>query len=196
MHKFVKIITIALAAAMMMSLAACSGTAESSTEATSASVESSSSSEDNGGGGGPVNPWSDAKSLEEAAQGAGLGIFEIDESVLISGEKLQLVGYSYMPGMAQAEYELGAAEIKIRKGLDVIPSDGFDISGDYNSYANDWTINLNGIEISCSGSNDGDSMRTLWKVDDKCYSIVTKGSGGESYGLSEDDLRSIVAGIK
>ena len=94
------------------------------------------------GGIGMANPWSDAGTLSEAAEGAG-------------------------------------------------------ISGDYSEYANTWTQNIKGLEVTCFGNREGDATKTIWQVDDTCYSITAYGLGGDTdYGLSPDDLNSLINGIQ
>ena len=39
--------------------------------------------------------------------------------------------------------------------------------------------------------------RRIWQVDNTCYSIVAYGLGGDTdYGLSADDLNSLINGIQ
>jgi hypothetical protein len=84
----------------------------------------------------------------------------------------------------------------IRKGNASVAEDG-DISGDYNEYANTWTQNIKGLEVTCFGNREGESTKTIWQVDDTCYSITAYGLGGDTdYGLSPDDINSLINGIQ
>ena len=143
---------------------------------------------------GMPNPWSDVNSAEEAAQGAGLEFFEPPEGVVISLGEVGVEQYRCMKGLAEAVVEFPAVEMTIRKGNDksLEMADG-DISGDYGEYANTWTQNIKGLEVTCYGNREGEATKTIWTVDDIDYSICVQGLGGdEDYGLSPDDLNSLI----
>ena len=145
---------------------------------------------------GMANPWSDVSTLDEAAAGAGLDMFSIPEEAEISLGEVKLSQARYMEGLAEAVVEYPAVEMTIRKGKASIATDG-DISGDYNEYANTWTQNIKGLEVTCFGNREGDATKTIWQVDDTCYSITAYGLGGDTdYGLSPDDLNSLINGIQ
>ena len=145
---------------------------------------------------GMANPWSDVSTLDEAAAGAGLDMFSIPEEAEISLGEVKLSQARYMEGLAEAVVEYPAVEMTIRKGNASIATDG-DISGDYNEYANTWTQNIKGLEVTCFGNREGDATKTIWQVDDTCYSITAYGLGGDTdYGLSPDDLNSLINGIQ
>ena len=145
---------------------------------------------------GMANPWSDAGTLAEAAEGAGIDGFSIPEEAEISLGEVKLSQARYMDGLAEAVVEYPAVEMTIRKGNASVAEDG-DISGDYNEYANTWTQNIKGLEVTCFGNREGDATKTIWKVDDTCYSITAYGLGGDTdYGLSADDLNSLINGIQ
>ena len=145
---------------------------------------------------GMANPWSDAGTLAEAAEGAGLDGFSIPEGAEISLGEVNLTEARYMEGLAEAVVEFPAVEMTIRKGNASAATDG-DISGDYNEYANTWTQNIKGLEVTCFGNREGDATKTIWQVDDTCYSITAYGLGGDTdYGLSPDDLNSLINGIQ
>ncbi|MBQ3369870.1 MAG: hypothetical protein IJJ03_04100 [Mogibacterium sp.] len=145
---------------------------------------------------GMANPWSDAGTLAEAAEGAGIDGFSIPEEAEISLGEVKLSQARYMEGLAEAVVEYPAVEMTIRKGNASVAEDG-DISGDYNEYANTWTQNIKGLEVTCFGNREGDATKTIWKVDDTCYSITAYGLGGDTdYGLSADDLNSLINGIQ
>lgn len=148
------------------------------------------------GGIGMANPWSDAGTLSEAAEGAGLDGFSIPEGAEISLGEVNVTEARCMEGLAEAVVEFPAVEMTIRKGNASVAADG-DISGDYNEYANTWTQNIKGLEVTCFGNREGDATKTIWQVDDTCYSITAYGLGGDTdYGLSPDDLNSLINGIQ
>ena len=145
---------------------------------------------------GIANPWSDVDTLAAAAEGAGLDGFSIPEEAEISLGEVKLSQARCMEGLAEAVVEYPAVEMTIRKGNASIAQDG-DISGDYNEYANTWTQNIKGLEVTCFGNRKGDATKTIWQVDDTCYSITAFGLGGDTdYGLSPDDLNSLINGIQ
>ena len=153
---------------------------------------------DDGGIGdiGLANPWSTANTLAEAAEGAGIDGFSIPEGAEISLGEVKLTEARYMEGVAEAVVEYPAVEMTIRKGSAPAAEDG-DISGDYNEYANTWTQNIKGLEVTCFGNREGDATKTIWQVDDTCYSITAYGLGGDTdYGLSPDDINSLINGIQ
>ena len=151
----------------------------------------------NGGqsGLGMANPWQTADTLEAAAEGAGLDGFDLEVPEISLG-KLEPEEYRYMDGIAEVNIPVGAVEMTIRKGLASAAEDG-DISGDYNAYANEWTQNIKGLEVKCFGNREGEATKTIWSVDDTCYAILAYGAGGDDdFGLSADDLNSLINGIQ
>lgn len=149
----------------------------------------------NGGEAGLANPWQTADSLQEAAEGAGLDGFEIDATEISLG-KLEPEEYRYMDGVVEVRIPVAAVDMTIRKGMASAAENG-DISGDYNSYENEWTQNIKGLEVKCSGNREGEATKTIWMVDDTCYSITAYGAGGDDdFGLSADDLSSLINGLQ
>ena len=148
------------------------------------------------GGNGIANPWSTADSLKAAAEGAGLDGFSIPEGAEISLGEVALSEARYMEGLAEAVVEYPAVEMTVRKGNASVAEDG-DISGDYNEYANTWTQSIDGLEVTCFGNREGEATKTIWQVEDTCYSITAYGLGGDTdYGLSADDLSTLISGIR
>jgi hypothetical protein len=144
---------------------------------------------------GMANPWHEADSAQAAAEGAGLDGFDLIQTEISLGEVVP-ESYRYMDGIAEVNIPVGAVEMTIRKGLASAAEDG-DISGDYNSYENEWTQNIKGLEVKCSGNREGEATKTIWMVDDICYSITAYGAGGDDdFGLSADDLSTLINGIQ
>jgi hypothetical protein len=142
---------------------------------------------------GMANPWQTADSSEAAAQGAGLDGFSVPDDITLSIGEVKPEVCRYMDGLAEVSMPVGAVEMTIRKGRADLAVDDMGISGDYNEYAHDWTQSVKGLEIHCFGNEEGRATRTIWQVDDTCWSIVVQGLGGdENYGLSADDLNSII----
>lgn len=145
---------------------------------------------------GIANPWSTADSPEAAAEGAGIDGFMITDGIEIGLGAVEPTECRYMDGLAEVVVEFPAVEMTIRKGNASVATEG-DISGDYNSYANTWTQNIKGLEVTCFGNREGDATKTIWQVDDTCWSITAYGLGGDTdFGLSADDLNSLINGIQ
>ena len=72
-----------------------------------------------------------------------------------------------------------------------------DISGDYTEYANTWTQDVNGIEVTCFGNREGDAAKSIWTVDNMYFSIVAEGLGGDQdFGLNAERLTAMVSSIQ
>lgn len=150
-----------------------------------------------GGGTGTANPWTEADTLGTAAEGAGLSDFSIAEGTEISLGAVEVSECRYMEGMAEAVVEFPAVEMTIRKGLTSAAAEEGDISGDYNTYDKEWSQNIKGLEVQCFGNREGDATKTIWQLDDVCYSITAYGLGGDTdYGLSADDLNELINSIQ
>ena len=145
---------------------------------------------------GLANPWSDVASAEEAAKGAGIDSFVIAEDPGIDlGENFERT-YRCMDGIAEARLEYPASALTVRKGNGTYAEEG-DISGDYTEYANTWTEDVNGIEVTCFGNREGDASKSIWTVDDMYFSIVAEGLGGdEDFGLNAERLAAMVSSIQ
>ena len=149
------------------------------------------------GGVGMANPWSDVDSAEAAAEGAGFEVFSVPEGAELSLGELKVDQYRCMEGMAEAKIEYPAVSMTIRKGYGDLEIAEGDISGDYSEYKYDWIQNIKGLEVQCFGNREGEAAKAIWSVDDIDYSITAYGLGGdEDYGLSPDDLNSLINGIQ
>ena len=139
---------------------------------------------------GLANPWTDVGSSEEAAKGAGIDSFVIAEDPVIDlGENFERT-YRCMDGIAEARLEYPASALTVRKGTNA--EDG-DISGDYTEYAETWTQDVDGIEVTCFGTWEGDASKSIWNVDGMYYSIVAEGLGGDDdFGLNAERLTEMV----
>lgn len=154
--------------------------------------------EPEGEGTGMANPWSDVDSAEAAAEGAGLDGFMVpDGEAVISLGEVKVDQYRYMEGMAEADIEFPAVSMTIRKGSKELEMAEGDISGDYGEYKYNWTQNIKGLEVNCFGNREGEATKTIWSIEGIDYSITAYGLGGdEDYGLSPDDLNSLINGIQ
>ena len=103
--------------------------------------------------------------------------------------------YSYMEGVAEAHYGVAAVDLYVRKGLASI--DEGDISFDHNEYKYEWTKDVNGTEVKCYGNREGEATKTIWTNGDYSYAVLAYGAGGDDdFGLSEDDLTTLLADIQ
>ena len=187
-----RIATTLTAACMAFSLAACgaSGSQQaSSTNEEAAQEETAQSSE-------LANPWTDVSTAEEAADGAGVGYFMVPEDDSQSSiGPINWYGYRCMEGIAQADGAIGAAELTVRKGL---KQDTTDVSGDYETYAFEWTQEVDDWQVSCFGNVEGQMMKAIWVSDNFIYSIEVRGQGDlyDTFGLGAEDTALLVSGIQ
>ena len=98
--------------------------------------------------------------------------------------------------MAEARYEFAASAVTARTGK-VGEGGLFDISGDYNTYANEWTEHIGDATVACAGNRAGDSTKPYWGDTGVAHSVVAEGLGGdENFGLSTDRLKVFVEAMK
>ena len=160
-------------------------TSEAEAESTAAAAEENT---------GLANPWSDVESAEEAAKGAGIDSFVIAEDPGLDLGQLFEKTYRCMDGIAEARLEFPASALTVRKGT---KAEEGDISGDYTEYANTWTQDVNGIEVTCFGNREGDAAKSIWTVDNMYFSIVAEGLGGDQdFGLNAERLTAMVSSIQ
>lgn len=139
--------------------------------------------------------WTEAETAEEAAKGAGLDMFEYGEGTTISLGEVKAEKLRYMEGVARADIPIAAVEMWICKGLSSI--DNGDISFDDEEYKHHWEQNIKGLVVQCYGNRKGEATKTIWTLEDYSYAIVAHGAGGDDdYGLSPDDISSLVNSIQ
>ena len=169
MKKILLLITILILA---FAFTACGG--EANTEANNEEVNNEIAS-----------PWIDCANLDEAAQVAG---FDIDAPKRIDGYPKTFI-QAMENEMIQVFYsdkdleDETSAAVLIRKGF------GDDISGDYNEYAENKTVEMHGISVNLSG-NDGLIYKALWQQDGFAYSI------GADKGIEEALVNDLVELVK
>ena len=150
-----------------------------------------------------ANPWTEADSAEAAADGAGVGFLTLPEAgTEMDGGPIGWDNYRFMDLLAEANGYVGAAELTVRKGV-VRPDhdvgyDTSDVSGDYNSYAHEWTIEAMGWQVRCFGNEEGRTMKAIWSSDNFSYCILIRGQGDlwDVYGLGADDVAALVGAIE
>ena len=176
--------------------ASATSTSAASTSASAASTSASSAaapSESASSAGQEIaNPWKDAASAEEAAKGAGLDSFALPQGEVANMGAPYEITYRYMDGMAEARFDFGASQVTARTAK-IGPEDSFDISGDYNTYAYEWTETIANSPIACAGNREGDSIKTYWGEDGIAHSLVAQGMGGDTdFGLNAERLTAFV----
>lgn len=190
--------TFAIAAALTMALAltACASSAQDNAKTDAAETGESTSL---------ANPWASAETAQEAADGAGVGYFEVPEDgTEVSIGPINWYGYQYMEYLAEADGAIGAAELTVRKGINAkrapedVSYDGNDVSGDYTEYAYTWDMDVDDWKVTCSGNEDGKTMKAIWQSDNFSYSIMVRGQGDlhDTFGLGPDDTAALVKAVQ
>ncbi len=139
---------------------------------------------------GMINPWSEAATAEEAAQGAGLDLFVLPEVLVCFPGGAPDPVLRYMEGLAEAVYTDGTNTLVLRKGVG-----DEDVSGDYNSYPETWETNWKGLMIQCAGDS-GQARRANWYFGGNAYSLTFNVGAEELPGLEEHEVTSIVNQIQ
>ena len=152
-----------------------------------------------------ANPWTSVETAQEAAEGAGMGYFEVPaDGTQSSIGPINWYGYQYMEYLAEADGAVGAAELTVRKGINAerapedVSYDGNDVSGDYTEYAYTWEMDVDDWKVTCFGNEDGKTMKAIWKSDNFSYSIMVRGQGDlyDTFGLGSDDTAAIVKAVQ
>ena len=202
--RLIGFVASALLACSIVGFTGCSSQPTSSSSASTSSSASSFSPSQTGasnesassGSAAIANPWSDVASADEAAKGAGLDAFALPEGEIADMGKPFEITYRYMDGMAEARLEFPAAAITARTSSSE-GVQGADISGDYNTYAHEWTEEIGGVTVTCAGNREGDSTRTYWNVNGLYHSLVAEGLGGdENFGLTPERIAVFVEAMK
>lgn len=110
----------------------------------------------------PPSNYADCDTLEEAIEMAGI---EISIPEVIKGYDDCIFRANKTDGMIEVIFQNGDDEIRFRKGLG-----DEDISGNYNEFAENNTVDVDGIAVQMKGS-DGKVNLALWSVDSYSYSI-------------------------
>lgn len=185
-----KFTAIILAAATALTLAGCGSKPAEETETvveTSEQTEVQTEQTVN-----MANPWTEASTMDEAAEGAGVGsLILTEDGTETAAGMLNWYGYRYMDGIAEVEGGIGTATITVRKGLASLG----DISGDYTAYAYTWDMEVDDIDVTCSGNEEGQAMLFTWSTGDYNYSVMVRGQGDlyETYGLASDTVTPLVS---
>ena len=194
-RRIVKLTTIVLACGMIFALGACGSKDETpaDTQATEAQTDEqeadageeaaaadASSGEEAGESAGMANPWVEYSNMEEACNAAGFA-FNVPETI---GSYVGL-SFSVMNNeLIQVVYGEPDKGVTIRKA-----AGSEDISGDYNTYAEEKEVDVNGTTVKMSG-NDGLISLAVWEKAGYSYSVTV--TDEENPGLSQEMMEEIV----
>ena len=150
------------------------------------------------GADGEQTNWTEAATAEEAVQGAGIdAVADMNGTVISLGELGTMgdVTYKYMDGAVQVSCPAAAVEMFVIKA-EASTGNG-DVSFDSTAYANEWTQDVDGQEVTCFGNREGEATKTIWTAGDYSYAVLAYGAGGDDdYGLSAEDVAIMVNAVK
>lgn len=137
---------------------------------------------------GMPNPWTQTDSFDEAAEISGVKLYLPIEADLPQGMKL--LYYRAVPGTLEADYSDGNEELMIRASVD---DEGYNLSGDYNTYTREWEEDCAGIKVNCLG--DGTRVNVAMFKDGGTAYAVTMACGREGAGLSTNELGKLMTAM-
>lgn len=127
------------------------------------------------------NPFVTCKTMDEAAETAGFSM-ELPDRVPNWMDSMEIRAVE--ESMIEVLYQGGGNQLVLRKGIGAE-----DISGDYNSYSETNTEELNGATVTLKGE-DGKVKVAVWCSGDYTYAVWS------SAGLDHDAMCSMVSEIK
>ena len=194
-----KAIAILLAALLMLSLAACAqetnrnGDAAENAGTTGKNAETAAEkTETTEAFAGFVqipNPWVDCATLDEAAGLAGFEIavpggFEGYPNRMIQAMEKSMIQVMYFDGDPEAET---SSRIMVRKG-----TGSEDISGDYNEYSEQETVQMHGVDVQLRGEK-GLVYSAIWTADGYSYAInADKGLSRDAISAAVEEMVTVV----
>ncbi len=137
---------------------------------------------------GMPNPWTDTAVPEEAMEIAGVQITIPAEDKLPRNMKLSV--YRAASGIFEADYSNGTEELMLRASME---DEGYDLSGDYNTYSQEWTETFDGTEVSCLGDGEKANVATF-RIGDVAYAL-TMACGREGEGLTGEEIGQVLASM-
>ncbi|MCR4739582.1 MAG: hypothetical protein K5886_04890 [Lachnospiraceae bacterium] len=132
------------------------------------------------------NPWIDCATLEDAEKIAGFDIMVPDRiegypDTLIQAVDKDMIQVFYFDGSVNEEER---SRVLIRKGIG-----NEDISGDYNVYSQNETVEMHGVNVDIKG-NDGLIYNATWYQDGYAYAILPED------GMTKDLIEFFVETVK
>ena len=150
------------------------------------------------GADGEQTNWTEAATAEEAVQGAGIdAVADMNGTVISLGELGTMgdVTYKYTDGAVRVSCPAAAVEMFVIKA-EASTGNG-DVSFDSTAYANEWTQDVDGQEVTCFGNREGEATKTIWTAGDYSYAVLAYGAGGDDdYGLGAEDVAIMVNAVK
>lgn len=143
-----------------------------------------------------MKAWPKAASAEEAAKAAGLDGFTVpDGDIGLQNGPVNFMGYAYAEGAVEAYGGVGAAEAVVYKSAQ---DAGIDIPANDTEYKFEWTDDVDGVTVSCSGNVEGQAMKAAWTANGSDYVMLIRGQGDmyDTFGLAKDDVAKLVSAIK
>jgi hypothetical protein len=126
------------------------------------------------------SPFTDCDTLEEAGKLAG---FDMTAPDTINGYSERVIR-AVAGDMIEAIYRSGEDEVRIRKA-----AGSEDISGDYNVYAENNVISVDGLQVTMKGT-DGKVNVATWTNSGYTFAI------GISSGMSSDSVSALIRTVK
>ena len=193
-----KLAAITVAALFALALAGCGSQAASNSPASSATSSESASAEAPSASAVSQTVttanWTDVKTADEAAKGAGFNKFGVMNKITIDGQEYANPKFAYADGVAQATYEPAAIALIVRK------ADGKHTATltdrDKAEFANTWSKSYEGLDVTCYGAAKGAATVFTWADGTKEYGVTYQGLGGEEVTLDSDEVSAIVKAIK
>ena len=183
-----------ITAALVLALVGCSSAPEAAKEEVAeepAAVEQTAEEETTDEG--EQIDWTDAKSAEEAAKGAGFEKFGVINSFKLSDMEFKDPSFAYAGSVAQATYDQPACAVYLRKGVGTYYVPLSDRMLD--EFPAKWHKVYEGIDVACYGPAKGAITVATWSDGDKSYGLTFQGLGGEEMSMDTDELHSLVKGI-
>lgn len=137
---------------------------------------------------GMPNPWTKTDSLEEAIKISGVDV------TLPAAEDLphnmKLMFYRAVPGTLEADYGNEEEKLMFRASVD---DEGYNLSGDYNTYSHAWQAIVGEHLVDCLG--DGKNMNIALFRDGNTAYAITMNCGKEGAGLTADEMAAFVLDV-
>lgn len=137
---------------------------------------------------GLPNPWTETDSLEEAIRISGVEVNLPAEEDL--PRDMKLLHYRAVPGTLEADYGNEEEELMFRASVE---DEGYNLSGDYNTYSRTWQAIVGEHLIDCLG--DGRYMNIALFRDGNTAYALTMACGKEGAGLTADEMAAFVLSV-
>lgn len=140
---------------------------------------------------GIANPWTYSMDIDDAITASGV---EFDPPIGVpEGFELENYGGS-INGVIEAVYVSADRRLVVRKSY---VAEGQTLSGNFNSYSQNWNLTLKGVSADCYG--DGNTINEAYfSGGDAHYTVSVYDLNGaiEGNGITPDDLNSLINGMQ